>query len=157
MRIHIIGIGTTFMTGLAVLARQAGHDVSGSDSCFDVPTRRQLSEIGVMLKEGFSPSNLDDKPELVIIGNELAITNTELLEARHRSIPYISGPLWLEEYVLHDKWAKSIPPHFGEEPLEKHEKEKPHAPPKPSEKPVIVKHAPKIPPDPHSKLKRTSH
>lgn len=157
MRMHIIGIATTFMTGLAVLARQAGHEVSGSDSCFDLPTRRQLTDIGVTLKEGFSPANLDDKPELIIIGNELDITNAELVEARRRAIPYISGSLWLEEYVLHDKWAKSIPPHYGDNPFEKNEKEKPHVPPKPSDKPAIKQHAPKIPLEPNSKLKRTSH
>jgi UDP-N-acetylmuramate: L-alanyl-gamma-D-glutamyl-meso-diaminopimelate ligase len=159
MRIHIIGVATTFMTGLAVLARQAGHDVSGSDSCFDLPTRKQLTEIGVTLKEGFSPANLDDKPELIIIGNELVITNAELVEARHRAIPYISGSLWLEEYVLHDKWAKSLPPHFGENSLQKREteKDKPHVPPKPSEKPAVIQHAPKIPPESNSKLKRINH
>ncbi len=156
MRMHIIGIGTTFMTGLAVLARQAGHEISGSDSCFDLPTRRQLTDIGVTLKEGFSPANLDDKPELIIIGNELEITNAELVEARRRAIPYISGSLWLEEYILHDKWVKSLPPHHGETPLATSKKDTPHAPPKPSEKPA-VQHAPKIPLDPNSKLKRKSH
>ncbi|MDD5215399.1 MAG: Mur ligase domain-containing protein [Methylococcales bacterium] len=156
MRMHIIGIGTTFMTGLAVLARQAGHEVSGSDSCFDLPTRRQLTDIGVVLKEGFSPANLDDKPELIIIGNELEITNAELVEARRRAIPYISGSLWLEEYILHDKWVKSLPPHYAENPLATSKKDTPHAPPKPSEKPAAVQHAPKIPPEPNSKLKRTS-
>jgi Mur ligase family, catalytic domain len=157
MRIHIIGIGTTFMKGLAVLARQAGHDVSGSDSCFDLPTRKQLDEIGVVLKEGFSPSNLDDKPDLVIIGNELVITNIELVETRHRAIPYISGALWLEEYVLHDKWGKNMPPHYGDIPSEKMKKDKQPVPPKPTDKTTTVKHAPKIPPESHSKIKRTNH
>jgi UDP-N-acetylmuramate: L-alanyl-gamma-D-glutamyl-meso-diaminopimelate ligase len=102
---HIIGVATTFMSGLALLARQAGHEVTGSDSCFIPEIRQQLETAGVNLKESFSVKNLDDNPELVIIGNELFPDNIELLEARKRAMPYISGALWLEEYVLHDKWS----------------------------------------------------
>lgn len=150
MKMHIIGVATTFMKGLAVLARQAGHQISGSDTCFDLPTRKQLTEAGVILKEGFSPANLDDKPELVIIGNGLTITNEELVEARRRAIPYISGVLWLEEFILNDRWAKTISSHYDmnlpQEPASAH-----HAP-RPSDKPT-AKHAPKPPPEHHSKLK----
>lgn len=157
MRMHIIGIATTFMKGLAVLARQAGHQVSGSDSCFDLPTRKQLIEAGVTLKEGFSPTNLDDKPELVIIGNELEITNEELVEARRRAIPYISGVLWLEEFILSDRWATTVPSHYDvniSKPNSDKQTEHAHAP-RPSE--PTVKHAPKPPPDPHSKLRQRVH
>ncbi|MDD5755503.1 MAG: Mur ligase domain-containing protein, partial [Methylococcales bacterium] len=105
MRIHIIGVGTTFMSGLAILARQAGHEVSGSDNCILPKVRWQLESAGVRIKVPFSIKNLDDKPELVIIGNELYPDNEELYEARQRNMPYISGALWLEEYVLHDKWS----------------------------------------------------
>lgn len=149
MRMHIIGVGTTFMTGLALLARQAGHEVSGSDSCFDLPTRTKLTEAGVILMEGFTPANLADKPELVIIGNDVSAANEELVEARRRAMPYISGALWLEEYVLHDKWTNVMPPHYGDEPFKTSKKP---AVPKPSDK-NAVKHAPKPPPDPNSKLK----
>jgi hypothetical protein len=152
MKIHIIGVATTFMKGLAILARQAGHQVSGSDSCFDLPTRKQLTEAGVTLKEGFSATNIDDSPELVIIGNELEITNEELVAARRRAIPYISGVLWLEEFILNDRWAKTVPSHYDVN-LPKPNNDKPveHAP-RPSDKPTL-KHAPKPPPDSHSKLK----
>lgn len=147
MKMHIIGVATTFMKGLALLARQAGHHVSGSDTCFDLPTRKQLTEAGVILKEGFSPANLDDNPELVIIGNELEITNEELVAARRKAIPYISGVLWLEEYILNDKWAKTVPSHYdvnfsksGQSKSDK-EGEPAHHAPRPSDKPT-VKHAP---------------
>lgn len=152
MKMHIIGVATTFMKGLAILARQAGHSVSGSDSCFDPPTRKQLTEAGVTLKEGFSVANLDDNPELVIIGNELEITNEELVAARRRAIPYISGVLWLEEFILNDRWAKTVPSHYDVN-LPKPNNDKPveHAP-RPSDKPTL-KHAPKPLPNPHSKLK----
>lgn len=153
MRMHIIGVATTFMTGLAVLARQAGHDVSGSDSCFDLPTRTKLTDAGVVLMEGFCAANLADKPELVIVGNELSISNEELLEARRRGIAYISGSLWLEEYILHDKWTKSVSPHYGDDPLKKLTAPKPaEKAPKIADKPAVQR-APKLPPEPNTKLK----
>ncbi len=107
MRIHIIGVGTTFMSGLALLARQAGHDVTGSDSCITPDIRRKLEAAGIQLKEPFSIKNLESNPDLIVIGNELYPGNIELLEARHRALPYVSGALWLEEYVLHDKWSET--------------------------------------------------
>ena len=70
MRMHIIGVATTFMSGLALLARQEGHEVVGSDSCIIPPIRRQLEAAGVQLIEGFSVENLAYKPDLVIIGND---------------------------------------------------------------------------------------
>lgn len=158
MKMHIIGVGTTFMKGLALLARHAGHQVSGSDSCFDLPTRSQLTAEGVTLKEGFSPANLDDKPELVIIGNELTITNEELVEARRRAIPYISGELWLQEFILNDKWANVPSSHYGvnssktSDEKENKETTSVHHAPRPNDKPT-VKHAPKLSPENHSKLK----
>jgi UDP-N-acetylmuramate: L-alanyl-gamma-D-glutamyl-meso-diaminopimelate ligase len=138
---HIIGIGTTFMTGLAVLARQTGHEVSGSDSCFDLPTRTKLTEAGVILKQGFSSSHLGDNPELVIIGNELSPTNEELLEVRRRGMPYISGSLWLEEYILHDKWKISAPANYESSETKKMLAKKP-----------TVKRAPKPSPEPSTKI-----
>jgi hypothetical protein len=79
--------------------------VTGSDSCFIPEIRKKLEAAGVQLIELFSVKNLDNNPELVIIGNELFPDNVELLEVRKRAMPYISGALWLEEYVLHDKWS----------------------------------------------------
>jgi UDP-N-acetylmuramate: L-alanyl-gamma-D-glutamyl-meso-diaminopimelate ligase len=105
MRIHIIGVGTTFMSGLAILARQAGHEVSGSENCISPKISWQLEAAGVHVKVPFTVRNISDDTELVVIGNELFPDNIELLEARKREMPYISGALWLEEYVLHDKWA----------------------------------------------------
>jgi UDP-N-acetylmuramate: L-alanyl-gamma-D-glutamyl-meso-diaminopimelate ligase len=143
MRIHIIGVGTTFMSGLALLARQAGHDVTGSDSCITPDIRRKLEAARVQLKEPFSIKNLESNPELIVIGNELFPGNVELLEARHRALPYISGALWLEEYVLHDKWSE-----VGNDLLAEVKK---HAP-KRDLSPKPAKHAPKLPE--HDKTKQ---
>ena len=146
MRMHIIGVGTTFMTGLAMLARRAGHDVSGSDTCFDLPTRTKLTEANVTLKEGFSPENVAENLDLVVIGNELSPTNVELLEARRRMIPYVSGSFWLQEYILNDKWANYVPPPPQiEEPVKKSKA------PQINDKPP-VKRAPKIPPERGTKV-----
>lgn len=136
---HIIGVATTFMTGLAVLARQAGHEVTGSDSCFIPKIREQLESAGVNLKESFNVQNLDSKPELVIIGNELSPDNIELLEVRKRALPYISGALWLEEYVLHDKWSMGS---IMKDVLKEVQK---YAPKKDLLSPKPIKHAPKLP------------
>jgi UDP-N-acetylmuramate: L-alanyl-gamma-D-glutamyl-meso-diaminopimelate ligase len=108
MRMHIIGVATTFMIGLAVLAKQEGHEVSGSDSCIDLPTRTELDAAGVEIQEGFSIANLDNNPELVIIGNNLHPQNQELLEVHRLALPCVSGETWLSEYVLHDKWTKNM-------------------------------------------------
>lgn len=152
MKIHIIGVGTTFMKGVALLARHSGHEVSGSDSCFDLPTRSQLSAEGVTLKEGFSPANLDDNPELVIIGNELTITNEELVAARHRAIPYISGVLWLQDFILNNKEVNSLQSNGEKDSKDDKEATSIHRTPRPNDKPT-VKHAPKPSPEHHSKLK----
>lgn len=143
MRVHIIGVGTTFMSGLAVLARQTGHEVTGSDSCIRPRILELLEKAGVQVKIPFSIKNLERNPELVIVGNELYPDNLELFEVRQRAMPYISGSLWLEEYVLNDKWAlgttlKEIQKHIPE-------KESPSKP---------VKHAPKPPPETNTKLKQ---
>ena len=78
MRIHILGICGTFMAGLAVLAKQLGHEVSGSDQNVYPPMSDQLREQGITLKEGYYAENLNDKPDLVIIGNALARGNAEV-------------------------------------------------------------------------------
>ena len=108
MRMHIIGVATTFMIGLAVLAKQEGHEVSGSDSCIDLPTRTELEAAGVKIYSGFSIENLDNNPELVIIGNNLHPQNQELLEVHRLALPCVSGEKWLSEYILHDKWTKNM-------------------------------------------------
>ncbi|MEI7840784.1 MAG: Mur ligase domain-containing protein [Methylococcaceae bacterium] len=107
MRMHIIGVATTFMKGLAVLASHQGHEVTGSDSCIDLSTRMELEAAGVQLQESFKIKNFEYLPELVVIGNDLHLDNPELLEVHRHALPCISGEEWLSEYVLHDKWTKN--------------------------------------------------
>jgi UDP-N-acetylmuramate: L-alanyl-gamma-D-glutamyl-meso-diaminopimelate ligase len=108
VHIHILGICGTFMGGLAVIARQLGYQVSGSDHNVYPPMSTQLAEQGIQLMEGYSAKNLANTPDLVIIGNALSRGNPEVEEVLNRGIKYVSGPQWLAEHVLHDKWVLGV-------------------------------------------------
>ncbi len=108
MHIHILGICGTFMGSLAVIAKQLGHRVSGSDENVYPPMSTQLASQGIELNEGYSPSHLQPRPDLVIIGNALARGNAAVEYILNEGIHYTSGPQWLSQYVLHDKWVIGI-------------------------------------------------
>ena len=108
MRIHILGICGTFMGGLAVIARQMGYEVSGSDQNVYPPMSTQLEEQGIALMNGYRAENLECNPDLVIIGNALSRGNPEVEEVLNRGLNYVSGPQWLAEHVLHDKWVLGV-------------------------------------------------
>lgn len=100
MRLHILGICGTFMAGVAVLAKQAGHTVSGSDQAFYPPMGDQLQSHGIILHEGYSPDALMPEPDLVIVGNAIKRGNPAIEWVLNQKIPYISGPEWLYREVL---------------------------------------------------------
>ncbi len=100
MRLHIVGICGTFMGGVAVLAKQAGHTVSGSDQAFYPPMGDQLQSQGITLHEGYSPNALMPEPDLVIVGNAIKRGNPAIEWVLNQKIPYISGPEWLYREVL---------------------------------------------------------
>ena len=104
MHVHIIGVATTFMSGLAVLAKQEGHDVSCSDSYISHAIRLKLEAADITFSENYNVENLDNEPDLIILGNDIFADNEELTEAERRDIPCIQGSVWLEEYVVHNKW-----------------------------------------------------
>ncbi len=108
MHIHILGICGTFMGGLAVIARQLGHQVSGSDQNVYPPMSIQLEQQGITLMDGYRAENLDSKPDLVIIGNALSRGNAEVEAVLNRGLRYVSGPQWLAEHVLQDKWVLGV-------------------------------------------------
>ncbi len=108
MHIHILGICGTFMGGLAVIARQLCYEVSGSDQNVYPPMSTQLQEQGIELMEGYRAENLDGNPDLVIIGNALSRGNPEVEEVLNKGLNYVSGPQWLAEHVLHDKWVLGV-------------------------------------------------
>lgn len=108
MHIHILGICGTFMGGLAVIARQLGYEVSGSDQNVYPPMSTQLQQQGIQLMDGYRAENLDSNPDLVIIGNALSRGNPEVEEVLNKGLNYVSGPQWLAEHVLHDKWVLGV-------------------------------------------------
>ena len=109
MHIHILGICGTFMGGLALIARELGHQVTGSDAGVYPPMSTQLNEQDIALFEGYSEKNLEQKPDLVVIGNALSRGNEELEAVLNNGIPYTSGPQWLAEHVLYqDKWTMAV-------------------------------------------------
>lgn len=108
MHIHILGICGTFMGSLAVLAKQLGNQVSGSDANVYPPMSTQLEEQGIELLEGFKPEHLKPRPDLVIIGNALSRGNPAVEHVLNEGLSYTSGPQWLARYVLHDKWVLGV-------------------------------------------------
>ena len=103
MHIHILGACGTFMGGVALLAKRAGHRVSGSDQHTYPPMSTQLMTEGIELFEGYSPEHLDPEPDLVIIGNALSRGNPAIEYVLNNGISYTSGPRWLGENYLRGK------------------------------------------------------
>lgn len=108
MHVHILGICGTFMGSLAVLAKQMGHQVSGSDANVYPPMSTQLQDQGIDLMEGFSAEHLKPHPDLVIIGNALSRGNPAVEYVLNEGLPYTSGPQWLAQYVLRDRWVLGV-------------------------------------------------
>ena len=103
MHIHILGICGTFMGGIAAIARQAGHRVTGCDANVYPPMSTQLEAQGIELIEGYSPEQLsqfETMPDLFVIGNVVSRGNPLIEAILNQGLPYISGPQWLGEQVL---------------------------------------------------------
>jgi UDP-N-acetylmuramate: L-alanyl-gamma-D-glutamyl-meso-diaminopimelate ligase len=108
MHIHILGICGTFMGGIAAIAKEAGHTVSGCDANVYPPMSDQLRALGIDLIEGFAPDQLALKPDLWVIGNVVSRGNPLMEAILDAGQPYTSGPQWLAEQVLKDKWVLAV-------------------------------------------------
>jgi len=108
MHIHILGICGTFMGGIAALAKQAGHRVTGCDANVYPPMSTQLEAQGIGLIEGFGIEQLGLQPDMFVIGNVVARGNPLMEEILNRNLPYVSGPQWLAQTILHDKWVLGV-------------------------------------------------
>jgi UDP-N-acetylmuramate: L-alanyl-gamma-D-glutamyl-meso-diaminopimelate ligase len=108
MHIHILGICGTFMGGLAVLAKQAGHEVTGCDANVYPPMSTQLEAQGIDLIQGFGVEQIALQPDLYVIGNVVVRGNPLMEEILNRGLPYISGPQWIGEHILRDKWVLAV-------------------------------------------------
>ncbi|MDI3513537.1 MAG: UDP-N-acetylmuramate: L-alanyl-gamma-D-glutamyl-meso-diaminopimelate ligase [Rhodocyclaceae bacterium] len=108
MHIHILGICGTFMGGVALLARAAGHKVTGCDANVYPPMSTQLEEQGIGLIEGYDASQVDLAPDVFVIGNAVSRGNPLLEAILDRGLPYVSGPQWLAEHVLAGRWVLAV-------------------------------------------------
>ncbi|PKO92653.1 MAG: UDP-N-acetylmuramate:L-alanyl-gamma-D-glutamyl-meso-diaminopimelate ligase [Betaproteobacteria bacterium HGW-Betaproteobacteria-1] len=108
MHIHILGICGTFMGGIAVLAKAAGHKVTGCDVNVYPPMSTQLEAQGIELIEGFDPAQTALNPDIYVVGNVVSRGNPLMEEILNRGLPYISGPQWLAENVLQGKWVLAV-------------------------------------------------
>ncbi|MDT7848635.1 UDP-N-acetylmuramate:L-alanyl-gamma-D-glutamyl-meso-diaminopimelate ligase [Methylophilus sp. VKM B-3414] len=108
MHIHILGICGTFMGGIAVLAKAAGHRVTGCDANVYPPMSTQLEAQGIELIQGFDPSQTGLQPDIYVIGNVVTRGNPLMEEILNQGLPYISGPQWLAENVLQGKWVLAV-------------------------------------------------
>ena len=108
MHIHILGICGTFMGGLAALAREAGHRVTGCDANVYPPMSDQLRQLGIELIEGFDASQLKLKPDLFVIGNVVSRGNALMEAILDAGLPYTSGPQWLAEHVLQGRHVLAV-------------------------------------------------
>ncbi len=116
MHIHILGICGTFMGGLAALAREAGHRVTGCDAGVYPPMSDQLRALGIDLIEGFDADQLALKPDVFVVGNVVSRTRKPdgspkfpLMEAiLDAGLPYTSGPQWLAEHVLQGRHVLAV-------------------------------------------------
>ena len=108
MHLHILGICGTFMGGIAAIARQAGHRVTGCDANVYPPMSTQLEAQGIELIEGFSPDQIGLKPDLFIIGNVVSRGNPLMEAILDQGLPYQSGPQWLGEQVLQGKHVLAV-------------------------------------------------
>ena len=108
MHIHILGICGTFMGSLAVLAKELGHRVTGSDANVYPPMSTQLEAQGIELMQGYAPEHLQPAPDLVVIGNALSRGNLAVEYVLNQGLPYVSGPQWLADHVLQGRWVLAV-------------------------------------------------
>lgn len=108
MHIHILGICGTFMGGIALLARECGIEVSGSDANVYPPMSTQLAAAGIALAEGYDPAQLSPAPDCVVVGNALSRGNPAVEYVLSSGMPYTSGPQWLAEQLLRERWVLAV-------------------------------------------------
>ena len=108
MKIHILGIGGTFMAGIAIIAKQLGHQVTGSDKNLYDPMKTVLENTNITYKEGYDPKILNKKFDLIIVGNVMSRGMPIIEKLLESNTKYISGPQWLYENVLCNKHVIAV-------------------------------------------------
>ncbi len=96
------------MAGLALLARGMGYQVSGSDDNVYPPMSHLLEKAGIKIYQGYKSGHLDINADLYVIGNALSRGNEQVEAILDRNLPFISGPQWLFEHLLRDRWVLAV-------------------------------------------------
>ena len=108
MHIHILGVCGTFMGGVALLAKQMGYRVTGSDENVYPPMSTQLESAGIELIEGYEAAQLDITPDKIIIGNVMTRGHAVVERMLEEQRPMMSGPQWLSENLLRTRWVLAV-------------------------------------------------
>ena len=108
MHIHILGICGTFMGGVALLAKQMGYRVTGSDENVYPPMSTQLSSAGIELIEGYGAEQLDCRPDQIVVGNVMTRGHAVIERMLEEQWPMVSGPQWLSEHLLRTRWVLAV-------------------------------------------------
>jgi len=108
MHLHILGICGTFMGGIAAIAREQGHKVTGSDANAWPPMSTQLEALGIGLMQGYAPEHLQPAPDVVVVGNVVTRGNPAMEYVLNAGLPYVSGPQWLAENVLRGRHVLAV-------------------------------------------------
>ncbi|GIR71089.1 MAG: hypothetical protein CM15mP74_23400 [Halieaceae bacterium] len=106
--IHILGICGTFMAGLALLARESGFSVTGSDRNIYPPMSTQLLNSDILLVDGYDAEQLSPAPGCVVVGNALSRGQPVVEAMLNSGIPYTSGPEWLGRHILQNQWVLAV-------------------------------------------------
>lgn len=107
-KIHILGVGGTFMSGIALLAQEKGHVLAGSDTNLYPPMSTQLAQRQIPFYEGYKAENIAPDTQQVVVGNVIRRGNPAMEHVLANNLPYISGPQWLAENILQDRWVLAV-------------------------------------------------
>jgi len=108
MHLHILGIAGTFMGGIAQLAKSVGHQVTGADARVYPPMSTQLRDAGINFEEGFDPAQLKPTFDTVVVGNVMTRGKPIIEAMLNKGLYYTSGPQWLFENLLRDRWVLAV-------------------------------------------------
>ncbi|HVC01017.1 MAG TPA: UDP-N-acetylmuramate:L-alanyl-gamma-D-glutamyl-meso-diaminopimelate ligase [Steroidobacteraceae bacterium] len=108
MHVHILGVGGTFMGGIAAIARSAGHRVTGADRNVYPPMSTQLAALGIEVIDGYEAGQLDLEPDIVVVGNALSRGMPVVEAMLDRGLAYTSGPEWLSAHVLRGRHVLAV-------------------------------------------------
>lgn len=108
MATHILGVCGTFMGGIALLARESGIELTGSDENVYPPMSTMLEEQGVDIRQGFCAENIPEDTDTIVVGNVMSRGKDVVEHILNKNLSYTSGPQWLYENILRDKWVLAV-------------------------------------------------